>query len=153
LLGVVHLHPHAAESNEAMREIELATVLQLFKRHRGDGASHLLVGDFNANSPHQKIDPAKCGRSTRQEWEANGGQIPRRVIQRVLDEGYVDVLHAIFPRKMQTTGTFCTEHPGQRVDYVFTYGIHSSRLGDGGIFQDRASQCASDHFPIWVEIS
>ncbi len=151
-LGAVHLHPHATESDETHREQELAVILKLFAEHRSASQPHVLLGDFNANSPVQQIDIARCKPRTQREYQANGGQLPRRAIQRLLDAGYVDSLDAADPHSARTAGTFSTQFPGQRVDFIFTFGIDRSRLQRAWIEQDRLAQFASDHFPVGVEI-
>src|SRR6185437_9804850 len=65
-LGVLHLHAQALESDEAVREREIAAVLKIFEADRKARRPHLLAGDFNSNSPIQKIDPAMCKPSTRE---------------------------------------------------------------------------------------
>ncbi|MBC8106094.1 MAG: endonuclease/exonuclease/phosphatase family protein [Anaerolineae bacterium] len=151
-IGVVHLHAHARERDERKREQELTGVLDVFARHRSANRPHVLAGDFNANSPDQEIDPAKVYPTTRDEWHANGGQIPRRVVQRILDAAYVDTFAAFDPGAAKTTGTFTTQFPGQRVDYAFAFGFDKASIKDGWIEQDRLAKYASDHFPIGVEI-
>ena len=76
----------------------------------------------------QKIDPARCKPRTRKEWEENGGGVPRRVVSRMLQAGYVDSLHAADPAAAETLGSFTTEFPGQRVDYILTWGIEPARI-------------------------
>ena len=89
--AVSHLHPHATEVDETIPP----------RRSRCDFGSvqksaifsstpHLLTGDFNSNSPIQQIDPEKCKPHSRQEFKDNGNKLPRRVIQKLLDAGYVD---------------------------------------------------------------
>jgi len=146
--GIVHLHAHALESDEAERENELAVALDVFAPHRAANRPHVLCGDFNANSPAQRIDIEKCKASTQKEYSANGGQLPRRVVQTLLDAGYIDTAHALKPDWAATHGTFSTQHPGQRVDYIFTHGVDRSRLKDAWIEYDRLATYASDHFPI-----
>lgn len=150
--GVVHLHAHATENDEAIREKEAAALLDVFSEHRKQNRPHILCGDFNANSPMQKIDPARCKPSTQGAWKANGGQIPRRVIARLLEAGYIDTLQATHPTAAETSGTFSTQMPGQRVDYIFTQGVDRSRIKDAWIEYDRLAKYASDHFPVGVEI-
>ncbi len=150
--GVVHLHAHAAEEDEREREKEIAAVLGVFERLRKQGKPHILAGDFNANSPIQQIDPAKLKPKSRAEWEANGGRIPRRVIGKILEAGYLDTLAVVHPELAQTAGTFTTQYPGQRVDYIFTHGIESGRLTEARIENDQLAKYASDHFPVVAEI-
>lgn len=152
VVGVAHLHHHAADADEIVREAELNIVLDLFSSHAKSGQPHLLCGDFNANSPIQRIDPARCKPSTQKAWNENGGALPRRAIQMLLDAGYVDTLHAVSPDYASTHGTFSTQQPGQRVDYIFTHGFDRSRIKHAWIEYDRLAKYASDHFPVGAEI-
>ena len=152
VLGVVHLHAHALEKDEAERERELAVVLEAFAPHRAANRPHLICGDFNAISPAQRIEVAKCKESTRKEFAANGGKLPRRVVQAVLDAGYTDTADAVRGEWAATHGTFSTQHPGQRVDYIFTHGVDRSRLKEAWIEYDRLAKYASDHFPVGAEL-
>ena len=151
-LGVLHLHPRGLEADEEQRLRELDVVLRVFEPHRAAGRPHLLCGDFNAHAPYQKIDPAKCKPTTRQQWEQNGGGLPRRAVQRVLDAGYLDTLREVDPAAAETIGTFKTEFPGQRVDYVFAYGFEPARLKRAWVEQSEQARTASDHFPVGLEV-
>ena len=51
-----------------------------------------------------------------------------------------------------TCGSFSTESPGQRVDYVFTFGIDPARLIKGRIVYDEPALDASDHYPAFLEL-
>ena len=151
--GVVHLHAHGREPDEAVRERELAVLLDVFRPERDAKRPHIVCGDFNANAPSQQIDPARTKERTRGDWEANGGKLPRRVVQAMLDAGYVDSLHAVDRDSAETTGTFSTQFPGQRVDYIFTHGIDRQRLRRAWIERDRLATYASDHYPVGLEIA
>ena len=150
--GVLHFHPHASDLDEKIREGELAEVLDVFAKHRADNIPHILMGDFNSNSPVQQINPMHCKESTHNDWTENGGKLPRRVIQKLLDAGYVDTLAAVDPQKAATMGTFSTQYPGQRVDYILTWGVNRSKIKSATIEQDRLAKYASDHFPVTAEI-
>ncbi len=151
-IGVVHLCPHGTEADETKREQELAIVLGAFASHREANRPHVLAGDFNANSPVQKIDPQRCKPRTKKEWDENGGQLPRRVVSKILDAGYTDSLHAVNAIAGETMGTFSTQFPEQRVDYLFSCGIDPAKLTRAWIEQDRLAKYASDHFPIGLEL-
>lgn len=151
-IGVVHLSPRAFDADERKREAEVSVLLDVFEAHRASLRPHVLMGDFNANSPYQRIDPALCKKKTREAWQANGGQIPRRAIQLLLDAGYLDTLHAARPHEAQVLGSFTTQEPGQRLDYIFTFGVQSARIADAWIERDRLAQFASDHFPVGCAI-
>ena len=153
ILGVVHLHAHAAQKDEQQREREIKAMLDVFAARRQVNQPHVICGDFNANSPVQQIDIEKCKESTQKEWKQNGGFIPRRVIETMLSSGYIDTLHVVRGDYATTAGTFSTQHPGQRVDYIFTHGIERARIKHAWIEYDRLAKYASDHFPIGVEIT
>ena len=84
---------------------------------------HVLAGDFNANSPTQRIDPDQCKPATKKAWHDNGGRIPRRVIERLLAAGYVDTLRQTHRESADEMTSFTTHWPGQRVDYIFSFGM------------------------------
>jgi exodeoxyribonuclease III len=150
-VAAIHLHPRARFEDEARREQEIDQILKIFAAHRAENRPHLLAGDFNANSPIQTIDPLKCKPRTREDIAANGGEIPRTAIQKLLDAGYVDSLEALHSATAGKIGSFTTQFPGQRVDYIFTHGIPRENLADARIEQDRLAQFASDHFPAVLE--
>lgn len=151
-VGVVHLSAGAYEADERTREAELVALLDCFKRHRDARRPHVLAGDFNANSPIQRIDPARTKPRTQKAWEANGHQIPRRVVQRLFDAGYTDTLQSFDPQAAPTLATFSTKDPGQRVDYVFTHSLPATRIKRAWIETDRLATYASDHYPVCAEI-
>ncbi|MBV8780793.1 MAG: endonuclease/exonuclease/phosphatase family protein [Phycisphaerae bacterium] len=144
-VGVVHLSAKATEERERKREAEIAVVIDAFARHRQANRPHFLAGDFNANSPTQIIDPAPCKPATREAWESNGRQIPRRVIQRLLDAGYTDTLRAVHGAAADEMVSFTTHWPGQRLDYIFAYAVGAT---DAWIERDRLATYASDHYPV-----
>jgi len=152
-VAAAHLKGRATEADEDVRMKEVAAILEIFAGHRQNHRPHLLVGDFNANAPVQKIDPRQCKQRTQEDWQANGGSIPRRAVQALLDAGYVDTLQAVHGEKAGEIGSFTTQQPGQRVDYVFAFGITRPQITDAWIEQDRLAKYASDHFPIGVEIA
>ena len=151
-LAAVHLHPRARVEDEERRIREIDRILELFAVHRKENRPHVLAGDFNANSPIQTIEPDKCKPRTREDIAANGGELPRAAIQKLLDAGYIDSLQALHGSAAGRMGSFTTQHPGQRVDYIFTHGIGPERLTEARIEQGRAAEFASDHFPVIAEI-
>jgi endonuclease/exonuclease/phosphatase family metal-dependent hydrolase len=150
-LGVLHLHPRATIEADRRRQTEIAAVCEIFQDLRHAQRPHLLAGDFNADSPVQEIDPNQCKPSTRKAWEENGRRLPRGAVERLLAAGYVDTLHALRPETARRAGSFTTQYPGQRVDYVFSFGFNG-RLKSAWIEQDRLAKYASDHFPVGLEV-
>ena len=151
-IGVLHLPAGAMEADEAVRLSEIAVVLKLLQPHRDAGRPHLLCGDFNSNAPYQRIEPQRCKIKTRQAWLKNGSNLPRRVIQTVVAAGYLDTYHSLHDEQSQMVGTFDTQNPGQRVDYIFAFGLSKTAVKSAWIEQDRLAKYASDHFPIGAEI-
>ena len=70
----------------------------------------------------------------------------------MLESWYVDSLLAADPEAAKHAGTFSTQFPGQRVDYIFSWGYPESAVGEAWIETDRLARYASDHFPIGAEI-
>jgi endonuclease/exonuclease/phosphatase family metal-dependent hydrolase len=152
-IAAIHLSPHAREENEKTREKEIAIVLDRFSTHRRDRKRHILAGDFNANAPYQHIDIAKTKPRTQEDAKANGGVIPRRVVQTIIDAGYLDSLRAAHPDKLENSGSFTTQFPEQRVDYIFAFDVDNSRVKDAWIEHDRLAKYASDHYPVGAEFA
>jgi endonuclease/exonuclease/phosphatase family metal-dependent hydrolase len=151
-VGVVHFKGGAFEADEVVREAEARVLLEVFARHRSAGRPHLLAGDFNANSPFQQIDPARCTPRTAEALTANGGRIPRRVMEQILAAGYTDILAVRLGDAAATAASFTTLHPGQRLDYILSFGVPPARMAEARIEQDRLARYASDHFPVVAEV-
>ena len=151
-VGAVHLKAHATLEAERQRVRELSEILARLKPLRDARTPHVLAGDFNANSPVQKIEKDKCKPRTRKQWDDNGGMLPREVVQVLLDAGYVDSLNAVRKEAAGMMGTFSTHFPGQRVDYIFTHGFDAGGITDAWIETDRLATYASDHYPIGAEL-
>lgn len=148
----VHLHPRAALADEEIRCREVGALLEITRGLRESRRGHLLMGDFNANSPIQRIEREKCKPKTQREMEENGGFIPREAIGRLLAAGYVDTLYACNPEYAVTAGTFTTAHPGQRLDFIFAGNLEAGRLRDAWVVNSAEAVEASDHFPVGLEL-
>jgi endonuclease/exonuclease/phosphatase family metal-dependent hydrolase len=152
VVTAVHLHARARFEDEAVREKEIDAILGIFGKHRAQGRAHLLAGDFNANSPVQEVVVEDCKPRTREDIAKNGGVLPRTAVQKLISAGYVDTLEAAMGEKAGRVGSFTTQFPGQRVDYIFSFGVEPSRLREARVETDRLAKYASDHFPVMVEI-
>lgn len=150
--GVLHLQARATNADEQKRQAELEIILKIFRPLRAAKTPHLLLGDFNSNSPIQQINLENCKPKTRQQAASNGGNIPRQVIQTLLNEGYTDTYQSAEPEHAKTNGTFTTQFPGQRVDYIFTHSVLPTNIKSAWIEYDRLAKYASDHYPIGAKI-
>jgi endonuclease/exonuclease/phosphatase family metal-dependent hydrolase len=151
-IGVLHLPAGATESDEDARIRELAIILDRFKDHRVAKRRHILCGDFNSNAPYQRIDPVRCKIKTQEAWKKNGNKLPRRVIEAMTGIGYHDTYHGLHDEQLELIGSLDTQHPGQRVDYIFTFAVPPAAIKDARVEQDRLAKYASDHFPIFAEM-
>ena len=152
-IGVIHLPAQATEAAEDARIHELAIALDRFKGHRVANRPHLICGDFNSNAPYQRIDPARCKIKTQEAYAANGHKLPTRVVEAMVGCGYLDTYHVLRDERQELVGSFTTQHPGQRVDYVFAFAVPAHHVRDAWVERDRLAKYASDHFPVGVEIT
>jgi endonuclease/exonuclease/phosphatase family metal-dependent hydrolase len=130
--------------------VDLVEVLKVFAPYRADRRPHLICGDFNANAPYRLTDPAKCTPRSRDAWAHVTP--PHEVIGAMLAAGYVDTYRVRHDETVSTTGSFTTQHPGQRVDYIFAFGVSAESITDAWIESDRLAKYAGDHFPVGAEI-
>ena len=152
-VGVLHLQSGAIDAAEDARLAELAVALDCFAPHRAARRPHLICGDFNSNAAYQHVDVDRCKGKTRKAYAANGNRLPTRVVDAMLAAGYVDTYHARHAEGRGHVGSFTTRHPGQRVDYVFAFGVTPADVTAAWIEHDRLATYASDHYPVGASIS
>ncbi len=151
-LAAVHFLPHASDEAETKRQAEANVLLGLFAEARAANRPHLLAGDFNANHPQQQVDVQQAHPRTRRDVEANGGELPRRVVPQFLAAGYTDLHHqgaGDAALSAEAGATFTTAHPQQRVDYVFGYAAKATHAY---VEHHRLATYASDHYPVIVDV-
>src|SRR5690606_28588773 len=75
----------------ATGEKEVGALVDVFAARRSARTAARLICDFVANAPLQSIDPDRlkpsCGEACDEQ-----GDLPRRVVQRIFDAGYIDTL-------------------------------------------------------------
>ncbi len=59
---------------------------------------------------------------------------------------------ALHDEELEMIGSFDTQHPGQRVDYIFAFGVGRAKVKDAWVERERLAKYASDHFPVCAEI-
>ena len=125
--GVVHLHAHAAEEDEIESRSGAGRTCSMSSTAIDAEPPHILCGDFNANSPIQKIDSRKCKKARKKRGRENGGKhAASRRRSKLLDAGYPRHTARRRAAIRDNAGTFSTQLPGQRVDYIFTHGVATS---------------------------
>lgn len=151
-LAVVHTSAKASRRRERRRQRQIASVLEVLADRRAAGTAHVLIGDFNATAPVQELVRERIPPKNRKYFDRYG-DLPRAAIRSVLEAGYLDSLAEHDPAAARTAGTFTTLEPGQRVDYIFTFGLGRRQIASAWIETDRLATYASDHYPIGAQIT
>jgi endonuclease/exonuclease/phosphatase family metal-dependent hydrolase len=142
----VHLSALHAAWTEQRRLFEVRALLRSVARHQE--GFHVLSGDFNTLAPAEHLDVRRLPARLRPFVWLSGGRIRWRVIQTVLDAGYVDAYrtqHALAPGH-----TMPTSDPHVRLDYVFVPKAFADRIEACDIVRHPEAAAASDHFPVFA---
>ena len=145
----VHLHARETLADEAERLKEMPGVFGIGELFRG--RPHVIAGDFNAYHPGQVVDAEKLRESTKERISKQGWEVPREVVRRILERGYVDG-HALHHAAAEFGTSFTTSHPAARVDYVFVTADLCGRVKGCAVFKPEMARFASDHFPVVCEL-
>jgi exodeoxyribonuclease III len=145
----VHLSAVHAAWTERRRALELGNLLRTIPTH--NKKLHLLAGDFNTLAPGELLDIRKLPHRLRALMWLSGGRIRWRTIEIVLNAGYVDGFRKLHPDDAGLT--FPVWDPHVRLDYVFLSAGSSGRLLDCSVVRHPAATAASDHFPLFAELS
>jgi len=140
-LFATHLVAGRTEEHGDRRTAETRAILDTLAQ--AAGRPHLLVGDFNAVHPADRFDLPP-------DWQP-AAYIERRPIQHILDDGYVDCFRRLHSDRPGYT--HAAAHPWVRIDYVFASPELAGRVSGCGVAQGEAAARASDHFPVWAELS
>jgi exodeoxyribonuclease-3 len=156
---VLHLRAWFSKWSEQRRAHELRGLLagiqeQLVREHHAF-AFHVLAGDFNALAPGERFDSSPMPAWIRGMIWLSGRDIARTTIEMMGAEGYVDAWRVTHPDSEKDPGyTFPVWNPHVRLDYVFTPAAYASQiLGCEVRKTPAAAQRASDHYPLFVELS
>jgi exodeoxyribonuclease-3 len=145
---VVHFLPYLLLPFEVRRWQAVGKLLQVIRE--GKVGRHILIGDFNAIAPGdrvlQKSNPEKMRRVMR--WQLN--IIFRLAIPRLLKAGYIDCFHHLHPN--DDGFTWWTINPTTRYDYILASPDLLPALQSCRVVDDHpAIPDASDHFPLSAE--
>jgi len=145
----LHLTAWFSRWSENTRAREIRALLQGIRAHQH--GVHLIVGDFNALAPGERLEVARMPAWIRAMIWVSGRDIARHTIQTMLDARYADAWRALHPG--EPGFTFPTWDPHLRLDYVFLPARDAGRLRRCEVLRDPPdAQSASDHFPLLVEV-
>ena len=158
---VIHLHP----SNWEVRHREIDQILNNIEE-LPEGSPVVLAGDFNTFSPydslfyaHGRLEPFFAERDgTFTENNLNNNKLDYGVIQKLLDEDFLDLEYSKRNDRYEFPGTFPTLIPKEgehgdlrRLDYVFTNKDFPGECKEASIIVNDTTQYVSDHLPIMVD--
>ena len=114
----------------------------------------VLAGDFN-------VVPTDADIYDTRSWKANAllQPEPRAAFAELLADGWTDALAERYPHDPQWTfwaylRKSWERDAGLRIDHLLLNSTAASRLLDAGVDRDvRGQPGASDHAPVWVEVS
>ncbi len=147
----VHLHPYPTSVDEAIRLREVAAILDIARNNPPESDGVIIGGDFNSVHPDQPIDTARLDPNNYERIMANGGNAPRQVVKKILENGWLDA-HASTRSPAQWDVTFTTAFPATRVDYLFVPNRMADRVANCRVIKSPMSRFASDHFPIVLDM-
>lgn len=120
----------------------------------GVEAPVVLLGDFN-------VVPTDADIYDTRSWKTNALLQPesRAAFVRLLDQGWTDALAERFPHEPQWTfWSYFRDSWGRdagfRIDHLLLNPAAAERLVDAGVDREvRGREHASDHAPVWIELS
>lgn len=149
----LHLSAWFSNWSERRRTVEIGALLATIRQH--EHGPHLVLGDFNALAPGERLDASRFPAWIRAMIWMSGRDIARTTIQSMFDRGYVDVwkvLHADAPARAGLS--FPTWDPQVRLDYAFTPARDAPLVSKCEVVREPAEvRVASDHFPLLIELT
>ncbi len=119
------------------------------------GAPVVLAGDYN-------VVPTDADIYDTRSWKTNALLQPesRAAFQRLLDQGWADALRERFPDDpppwtfWQYFREAWERDAGMRIDHLLVNAPAAQRLQDAGVDREVRGQAgASDHAPVWIDLS
>ena len=111
----------------------------------------MIAGDFNSSHPSQVVDVSKLRAKSRERIAGQNNELPREVVRKVLERGYVDA-HALHHAAEEFGTSFTTSHPAMRMDYIFVTAGLAGRVKSCDVFKPEMGRFASDHYPVAAEL-
>lgn len=146
----LHLSAWFSKWSERRRHFEIRALLEGIKEHQH--GFHVLLGDFNALAPGERLVVEKMPRWIRAMVWVSGNDIARDTIQEMLDAKYADLWRRLHPEDLGYT--FPTWDPHVRLDYAFVPAAYADRVSAFEIVEaPPVVKTASDHHPIVVTLA
>lgn len=148
----LHLSAWFSKWSERRRHFEIRALLEGIKEHQH--GFHLLLGDFNALAPGERLVVEKLPGWIKAMVWISGRDIARDTIQTMLDARYADVWKQLNPESSDPGYTFPVWDPHVRFDYAFVPMAYVDRVTSFEIVKSPAMvKAASDHHPIVVTLT
>jgi exodeoxyribonuclease-3 len=149
-LVALHLSAWFSNWSERRRTYEIRALLHGIRDHQT--GFHLIVGDFNALAPGERLELGRMPAWIRAMVWLSGNDIARATIQTMYDAGYVDTWRR---RNGDDPGfTFPTWDPHVRLDYAFAPERDAERVTSCRVVTSpSAATKASDHFPLLLSLT
>jgi endonuclease/exonuclease/phosphatase family metal-dependent hydrolase len=145
-----HLHPGYTNGAEMHRLEEVELILNQLEQEKARRC--ILLGDFNAVSPQDILQLEDWALQWRIQILAQGGEISREALQRILDFGLVDCYRTFFPNNLTHPGyTLPAPKPNVRLDYIFINQALIKHLQNCQIWDKEPALQASDHLPVFAD--
>jgi exodeoxyribonuclease-3 len=146
----LHLSAWFSKWSERRRTREIRLLLDGIREH--EHGPHVIVGDFNALAPGERLEVARMPRWIRVMIWISGRDIARDTIETMHGAGYADGFRLHHPEVAGST--FPTWDPHLRLDYAFVPARDAGRVTRCTVVTEPdAAQSASDHFPLLVELA
>jgi exodeoxyribonuclease-3 len=146
----LHLRAWFSKWTERRRAEEIRLLLDGIREHQH--GPHVIVGDFNALAPGERLQVARMPRWIRVMIWISGRDIARDTIRTLHDAGYADGFRLHHPEVAGST--FPTWDPHLRLDYAFVPARDAGRVARCAVVTTPAEALtASDHFPLVVELA
>jgi endonuclease/exonuclease/phosphatase family metal-dependent hydrolase len=122
------------------------------------GVPAVIMGDLNAVSPRdvRRMQPEAWPERYRTRHGLARGAIDTQAIAALEAAGFVDLgaAGASGPALTRPTRLYADRDvPAQRLDYIFATRALAPRLRAAGVIDDRRTQQASDHLPVFADVT
>lgn len=144
----LHLQPHFFRRNEKHRVRSLEHYLDYICEQ--DATPHLLLGDFNAIAPGDRIEKERLPLKVKLMLSWERGQLHTDAIGSLLSAGYVDCFRTLHAHK--NGFTLPPGVPNVRLDYIFADQEIGRKLSVCEVITQPSTVLqASDHYPLMAE--